>query len=49
VFGFYYSILPFCPFVTKRGSNFNFWTGIVFLIDPVIFVPKWPKEEFVNL
>jgi hypothetical protein len=33
-----------CPFVTKRGSNFYFWTGIVFLTGQVIFVLvcNWP-------
>jgi hypothetical protein len=34
--------------VTKRGSNFYFWTGIVFLTSQVIFVPELPKREFVN-
>jgi hypothetical protein len=37
-----------CPFVTKRGSNFYFWTGIVFLTGQVIFVPEWPKGELVS-
>jgi hypothetical protein len=35
--------------VTKRGSNFYFWTGIVFLTGQVIFVPEWPNGEFVSL
>jgi hypothetical protein len=39
-----------CPFETKRGSIFFFiWTGIVFLTGQVIFVPEWPKGEFVSL
>jgi hypothetical protein len=33
----------------KKGSNFYFWIGIVFLTSQVIFVPKWPKGEFVSL
>jgi hypothetical protein len=38
-----------CPFEKKRGSNFYFWTRIVFLTGQVIFVPEWPKGEFVIL
>jgi hypothetical protein len=49
VFGFYYSVLPFVPFVIKRGSNFYFFTRIVFSTGQVIFVPKWPNGEFVSL
>jgi hypothetical protein len=30
--------------MTKRGSNFCFWTGIVFLTGQVIFCPKMAKE-----
>jgi hypothetical protein len=30
-------------------SIFCFWTGIVFLTGQVIFVPEWPKREFVSL
>jgi hypothetical protein len=37
VMAFHYSVLPF---VTKRGSNFYFWTRIVFLTGQVIFVPE---------
>jgi hypothetical protein len=36
-----------CPFVTKKGGVI--WTGIVFLTGQVIFVPEWPKGEFVSL
>jgi len=32
----------------KRGSNFNFWTRIVFLTGQVIFVPELPNREFVS-
>jgi predicted membrane channel-forming protein YqfA (hemolysin III family) len=46
VVDFYFT---FCPIVTKRGSNFYFWNGIVFLTGQVIFIPKWPKGEFVSL
>jgi hypothetical protein len=35
--------------VTKMGSNFLIWIGIVFLTGQVIFVPEWPKGEFVSL
>jgi hypothetical protein len=38
-----------CPFVTKRGSNFYFGPGMYFQTDKVIFVPEWPKGEFVSL
>jgi hypothetical protein len=44
VFDFYYFILPF---VTKMGSNFYFWTRIVFLTSQVIFVPEWPKDSLL--
>jgi predicted membrane channel-forming protein YqfA (hemolysin III family) len=33
----------------KKGNNFYFWTGIVFSTGQVIFVPEWPKGEFVSL
>jgi hypothetical protein len=48
VVNFYYSILPFVPLSQKRGVIF-IWTGIVFLTGQVIFVPEWPKGEFVGL
>jgi hypothetical protein len=44
VFDSYYFVLPF----VKWGVIF-IWTGIVFLTGQVIFVPEWPKEEFVIL
>jgi hypothetical protein len=49
---FYYSVLPFvplCPFETKRGSNFYFRPGMYFQTGQVIFVPEWPKGEFVSI
>jgi hypothetical protein len=36
------------PFETKMCRIFNFWTGIVFLIGQVNFIPKWPNGEFVS-
>jgi predicted membrane channel-forming protein YqfA (hemolysin III family) len=36
--------LPLCE---KKGSNFCFWTGIVFLTGQVIFFPEWPKESLL--
>jgi hypothetical protein len=33
----------------KKGGVIFIWTGIVFLTGEVIFVPKSPKGEFVNL
>jgi len=38
-----------CPFVTKRGSNFYFGPGMYFQTVQVIFVPEWPKGEFVSI
>jgi hypothetical protein len=38
--GFHYSILPF---VTKRGSNFYFWTGNVIPNRSSDFCPKMAK------
>jgi hypothetical protein len=35
--------------VTKRGSNFYFGPGMYFQIGQVIFVPEWPKGEFVSI
>jgi hypothetical protein len=35
--------------VTKRGSNFYFGPGMYFQTGQVIFVPKWPKGEFVSI
>jgi hypothetical protein len=46
---FYYSILPFVPFVTKMGSTFIFEPGMYFQTSQVIFVPEWPKGEFVSI
>jgi hypothetical protein len=35
------------PFVTKRGSDFIFGPGMYFQTGQVIFLPEWPKWEFV--
>jgi hypothetical protein len=35
--------------VTKRGSNFYFRPGMYFQTCQVIFVPEWPKGEFVSI
>jgi hypothetical protein len=35
--------------VTKRGSNFYFGLGMYFQTGQVIFVPEWPKGEFVSI
>jgi hypothetical protein len=35
--------------VTKRGSNFYFGPGMNFQTGQVIFVPEWPKGEFVSI
>jgi hypothetical protein len=47
----FFSLLYFtlCPFETKRGSNFYFQLGMYFQTDQVIFVPEWPKWEFVSI
>jgi len=44
-------ITPFTlyPFVTKRESNFYFGPGMYFQTGQVIFVPEWPKGEFVSI
>jgi hypothetical protein len=49
IFGVFDSYYTFLPFVTKMGSNFYFWTRIVFLTGQVFFVPEWPNGEFVSL
>jgi hypothetical protein len=47
----FFSLLWFtlCPFVTKRGSNCCFGPGMYFQTGQVIFVPEWPKGEFVSI
>jgi hypothetical protein len=35
--------------VTKRESNFYFRPGMYFQTGQVIFVPEWPKWEFVSI
>jgi hypothetical protein len=51
IFVWFFFLLCFtlCPFVTKNGEYFYIWDGIVFLTSQVIFVPEWPKGEFVCL
>jgi predicted membrane channel-forming protein YqfA (hemolysin III family) len=44
----FYTLFTLCPFETKRGSICLIWTGIVFLTGQVIFVPEWPKGEFIS-
>jgi hypothetical protein len=46
---FYYSVFTLCPFETKKGSNFYFRPGMYFQTGQVIFVPEWPKGEFVSI
>jgi hypothetical protein len=46
VFLLYFTL---CPFVTKMGSNFYFGSGMYFQTGQVIFVPEWPKGEFVSI
>lgn len=43
-------ITLFDPFslCDKKGGVIFVWTGIVFLTGQVIFVPEWPKGEFVS-
>jgi hypothetical protein len=47
----FFSLLCFtlCPFVTKGGSNFLFELEMYFQTGQVIFVPEWPKGEFVSI
>jgi hypothetical protein len=46
---FYYSILPFVPLWQKGGVIFIFGPGMYFQTGQVIFVPEWPKGEFVSI
>jgi hypothetical protein len=46
---FYYSILPFVPLRQKGGVIFIFQPGKYFKTGQVIFVPEWPKGEFVSI
>jgi len=48
VIDFYYSILPFVPSWQKWGVIFFLDWDFIFT-GQVIFVPEWPKGEFVNL
>jgi hypothetical protein len=44
----FYTLFTLCPFETKRGGICLIWIGIVFLTSQLIFVPEWPKGEFVS-
>jgi hypothetical protein len=46
---FYYSVLPFVPLWQKLGVIFIFRLGMYFQTGQVIFVPEWPKGEFVRI
>jgi hypothetical protein len=46
---FYYSVLPFVPLRQKGGVIFIFGPGMYFQNGQVIFVPEWPKGEFVSI
>jgi len=43
------TLFTICPFVTKMGSNFYFGPGMYFQAGQVIFIPEWPKGEFVSI
>jgi hypothetical protein len=45
---FYYSVLPFVPLREKGGVIFIFGPGMYSQTGQVIFVPEWPKGEFVS-
>jgi len=45
----FYTIFTLCPFETKIGSIFCFGRECIFKTSQVIFVPEWPKGEFVSL
>jgi hypothetical protein len=45
---FLYSV-SLCPFETKSGSMLVLDQECFFKTGQVIFVPKWPKEEFFSL
>jgi hypothetical protein len=47
--GFYYSILPFVPLSQKWGVIFISGPGMYSQTGQVIFVPEWPKGEFVSI
>jgi hypothetical protein len=47
--GCFITLFTLCPFVTKRGSNCYFGPRMYFETGQVIFVPEWPKGEFVSI
>jgi len=46
---FIYSVLPFVPLLQKGGVIFIFGPRMYFQTGQVIFVPEWPKGEFVSI
>lgn len=42
------TLFTLCPFETKKGEYFFFWTGNVFQTSQVIFIPEWPNGEFAS-
>jgi hypothetical protein len=46
---FYYSVLPFVPLGQKGGVILIFGPRMYFQTGQVIFVPEWPKGEFVSI
>jgi hypothetical protein len=44
----FYTLFTLCPLRQKGGVYVSFLTGNVFLTSLVIFVPEWPKGEFVS-
>jgi hypothetical protein len=49
MFDFYYYVLPFVPLWQKGGVIFDLDRDCIFKTGQVIFVPEWPKSEFVSL
>jgi len=47
--GCFITLFTLFPFVTKMGSNFYVGPGMYFQTGQVIFVPEWPKGEFVSI
>jgi hypothetical protein len=47
--GFLILCFTLYPFETKRVSIFLFGLGLYFSTGQVIFIPEWPKGEFVSL
>jgi hypothetical protein len=45
----HYFVLPFVPLLQKGGVIFIFGPEMYFQTGQVIFVPEWPKGEFVSI